>query len=273
MKAVILAAGRGTRIEPVTHGMPKCLLDFRGRTILDWQIEGLWAAGVSQIGIVVGHNGHRIMEHICRTFGDSLDSFHFMHNPVFATTNNIYSLWVAREWVKSSDFLCLNADVLCHPDILLRAIPADCPVSMIVDPEWRDETMKVVIRNGAVVRMSKSISRAEYSATYIGITAFSWKLAPALFDEIGTMVVEGNVNEFFNAAVQRLVERGLRVGFSTTAGLPWAEIDDAADLRFARATVYPRLPKPTGACRRIDPEPAFGARHGLRPRDGRNSSR
>ena len=114
---------------------------------------------------------------------------------------------------KRSDFLCLNADVLCHPDILLRRETTH-PVSMIVDPAWRDETMKVVIRNGSVVRMSKSISRAEYSGTYIGITAFSRRIAPALFDEIGTMIAEGHVNEFFNVAVQRLVERGLRVGVS-----------------------------------------------------------
>jgi len=243
MRAVILAAGRGTRIEQVTHGLPKCLLEFGGRAILDYQIEGLWAAGISRIGIVVGHNGYQIVEHVGRTFSDYLDSFHFMHNPAFASTNNIYSLWLSREWVESGDFLCLNADVLCHPDILLPAVAAGCAVSMIVGPEWRDETMKVLIQNGNVVRMGKSISRAEYSATYIGITAFSRRIAAALFDEIGTMVAEGHVNEFFNAAVQRLVERGLQVGFISTQSLPWAEIDDAADLQFAKSNVYPRLPQ------------------------------
>ncbi len=252
MKAVILAAGRGTRIQAVTHGVPKCLIDFGGRTILDYQVEGLWSAGISRIGIVVGHNADRIVEHIGRTYGDNLDSFHFIFNREFAQTNNIYSLWLAREWAGSDGFLCLNADVLCHPDILLPAPAPKRLVSMIVDPEWRDETMKVVIRNGSVIRMSKSISRTEYSATYIGITAFSRHVVPALFSEIGTMVAAGSVNEFFNAAVQRMVDRGLRVGFSTTRGLPWAEVDDPADLRFARSCVYPLLrplavePSPNG---------------------------
>jgi choline kinase len=133
--------------------------------------------------------------------------------------------------------------VLCHPDILLPAVAAKRPVSMIVDPEWRDETMKVIIRGGGVVRMSKSISQADYSATYIGITAFSRRIVAALFNEIGRMVAAGCVNEFFNAAVQRLVDRGLSVGFSSTQGLPWAEIDDAADLLFARTQIFPALPK------------------------------
>ena len=57
------------------------------------------------------------------------------------------------------------------------------------------------------------------------------------------MIAEGRVNEFFNAAVQRLVERGLRVGVSSTSGLPWAEIDDETDLQFARSKVYPLLPR------------------------------
>ncbi len=114
---------------------------------------------------------------------------------------------------------------------------------MIVDPEWRDETMKVIIRKRNIVRTSKAITRDRYSATHIGITAFSREVTGPLFGEIGTMVGEGRVNEFFNAAVQRLIERGLRVGFTTTRGLPWAEIDDAADLRFARASVFPSLPR------------------------------
>jgi choline kinase len=250
MKAVILAAGRGTRIESVTRGLPKCLLRFGRRTILDYQIEGLWYAGIDKIGIVIGYNGSRIVEHIGRRYGRRLDSFDLIQNPEFASTNNIYSLWVAREWIGGDDFLCLNADVLCHRDILAPAVAASSAVSMILDPEWRDETMKVVIRDGSIVRMSKAITRAEYDATYIGITAFSRQISGALFGEIGTMIAEGRVNQFFNAAVQRLADRGLRVGFTLTGGLPWAEIDDPADLRFARSCVYPHLPGSPAARRR-----------------------
>ena len=243
MKAVILAAGRGTRIQSATQGRPKCLLNIGGRTILDNQIEGLWAAGVSQIGIVTGYEGDQIIEHVAENFGEDFDSFHFIRNPVYSATNNIYSLWMAREWAASDDFVCLNADVLCHPAMFPPALKLNRTVNMIVDPEWRDETMKVVIEDGSVIRMSKGISRAEFSGTYIGITVFSRRVTGLLFEEIGSMVADGRVNEFFNRAVQNLVDRGLRVGFSSTKGLPWAEVDDPADLRYARACVCPRLPK------------------------------
>ena len=241
MKAVILAAGRGTRIESATHGVPKCLLQFGSRTILDYQIESLWAAGISRIGIVVGHNGERIVDHVRRAVGEADDLFEFIWNPLFQFTNNIYSLWMARDWVGSDGFLCLNADVLFHPAILEPAMMMRVPASMIVDPQWRDETMKVIIRGGNVVQMSKTIPRSEYSATYIGITAFSRVVVPSLFDEIEMLLAQGQANQFFNAAVQNLIKRGLRVGFSSTSGLPWAEIDDPMDLRYARTQVYPRL--------------------------------
>jgi choline kinase len=241
MKAVILAAGRGTRIESVTHGVPKCLLHFGRRTILDHQIESLWSAGVSRIAIVVGHQGQRIVDHVYDTYADAGDLFEFIWNPDFQTTNNIHSLWLARDWVESGDFVCLNADVLFHSAILPPALHLHAPVSMIVDPEWRDETMKVTIRGGYVVRMSKAIPRLEYSATYIGITAFSRPIVPILFDEIESMLAGGQSQQFFNAAVQNLVHRGLHVGFSGTFGLPWAEVDDPEDLKYARLSVLPRL--------------------------------
>ncbi len=245
MKAVILAAGRGTRIHTATHGRPKCLLDVGGRTILDCQIEALWSAGVTEIGMVLGYEGDQIVDHIDRNYGDEMDAFHFMWNPVYAATNNIYSLWVAREWAESDNFVCLNADVLCHPAILPPALRVPRSATMIVDPEWRDETMKVIIEDGSVIRMSKGIPRVEFSGTYIGITVFSRHIAPLLFQKIGALVRDGFVNEFFNRAVQEMVDTGLRVGVSSTAGLSWAEVDDPADLRYARSVVGPALPRPT----------------------------
>ena len=95
----------------------------------------------------------------------------------------MYSLWMAREWLRSDDFLCLNGDVLFHPAILEPAVTLRSPVSMIVDPAWRDDNMKVIIRHGKVVSMGKSISRSDYSATYLGITAFSRLIAPAHSDD------------------------------------------------------------------------------------------
>ena len=241
MKAVILAAGQGTRIRAVHGEHPKCLIKVDDKTILDHQLEGLAGAGVDEIAIVVGYEKGQIIRHVQRNFRRRTPKVSFIENPAFAITNNIYSLWMARKWIGEDRFACLNADVICDPQILHAALRTDSSISMIVDPEWRDETMKVIISNGRVLRMNKNISRLEFSGTYIGITVFDQTVNPQFFAKMRDLVGAGRVNEFFNVAVQELVDEGLHVGVTSTAGAPWAEIDDPLDLTFARQNVFPQL--------------------------------
>jgi choline kinase len=241
MKAVILAAGQGTRIRAVHGERPKCLIEVDDKTILDHQIEGLSAAGVNEIAIVVGYEKQQIIDHVQRRFRGVGPKIEFIENPAFALTNNIYSLWTARNWISGQSFVCLNADVILDPQILSSALRTDAHISMIVDRQWRDETMKVVIADDRVVQMSKKISKQDFSGTYIGITVFDKRVNGRFFSKMQSVIGAGRVNEFFNVAVQELVDEGLRVGFTTTAGAPWAEIDDPFDLTFAQENVFPQL--------------------------------
>jgi choline kinase len=243
MKAIILAAGQGTRIRSAHGARPKCLIrfDHTGWTILDQQIQALFQAGVAEIGIVVGYEKDQIIGHVMSNYRRSRDRFHFIENPAFAETNNIYSLWTARAWLKGSGFAVLNADVAFDERILPPALSSAAPITMIVDPAWRDETMKVVVAGDRIVRMSKQISRDDFSATYIGITVVRAAAHARLFNRIEELIRGGDKQVFFNAAVQRLADEGLHVAYSETGGLPWAEIDDPGDLAFARLDVFPRL--------------------------------
>jgi choline kinase len=91
MKALILAAGRGTRIHSVHGDHPKCLIQFDGSksTILDHQIKSLFSAGVADIGIVVGYEKDQIIQHVFKHYRDHRSRFHFIENTAFAKTNNI----------------------------------------------------------------------------------------------------------------------------------------------------------------------------------------
>jgi choline kinase len=243
MKALILAAGRGTRIRSIHGEHPKCLIRFNGSksTILDHQIDSLFSAGVAKIGIVVGYEKDQIIGHVVKHYRDRQKHFSFIENPAFATTNNIYSFGLAQAWLNREPFVCLNADVVFDPRILIPAIESAAPITMVVDPEWRDETMKVIISHDRVIRMSKRILRSEFSGTYIGVTAFSADVQEALFAKVNNLIRTGNENEFFNVAVQELADEGVRVGFTSTGDLAWAEIDDPGDLAFARRYVFPSL--------------------------------
>src|SRR6185437_3344482 len=241
MKAVILAAGQGTRIRSVHGERPKCLIEVDNSTILDHQLEALSKAGVNEVAIVVGYEKEQIMNHVIKRQLNQGQRIHFIENPAFAITNNIYSLWLALEWLRGDGFVVLNADVILDADIVGAAVRANAPISMIVDPLWRDETMKVIIYGKRVMQMSKKISREQFSGTYIGITIFSRAIQARFFDRISTMISAGRVNEFFNVAVQELVDEGVHVGYTSTDGLAWAEIDDPTDLSFAQQNVFPQL--------------------------------
>ena len=243
MKGIILAAGQGTRIRSAHRDHPKCLITFNNTdwTILDQQIYSLLRAGVREIGVVVGYEKEQIIRHITKYHWGSLQWFKFIENTRFLETNNVYSLWLAREWLKGDSFVVLNADVAFDPSILPPALVSTAPITMIVDRAWRDETMKVVIRDERIVRMSKQITEKEFSATYIGITVVRRHIFDHFLEKLDRLIREGHDRVFFNVAVQELIEEGVPVQYTLTGGHPWAEIDDPGDLAFARLHVFPKL--------------------------------
>ena len=241
MKAVILAAGQGTRIRSVHGEHPKCLIEVDESTILDHQLEALRMAGINDVAIVVGYEKEQIITHVRQRNHSNRQKIHFIENRSFALTNNIYSLWLALEWLSADSFVCLNADVIFDPEILCSALESRAPISMIVDPLWRDETMKVIIAGDRVLRMSKKISRQEFSGTYIGITIFNRSIQNKFLAKMEDLISHGQLNQFFNVAVQQLADEGVHVGYTSTNGLPWAEIDDPLDLSFAQQSVFPQL--------------------------------
>lgn len=244
MRAVILAAGQGTRIRLVHGQHPKCLIEVDEKTILDHQLEALSMAGINEVAVVVGYEKEQIMSHVTSRALAYKQEIRFIENPAFATTNNIYSLWLALDWLHwlpGDSLMVLNADVIFDPEILAAATRSTAPISMIVDPSWRDETMKVITEDDRVIKMSKKISKGEFSGTYIGITVFSEAARDLFVRKMSELISNGRINEFFNAAVQELADEGIHVGFTTTEGLPWAEIDDPLDLMFAQQNVFPQL--------------------------------
>ena len=241
MRAVILAAGRGTRIAEVTGGRPKCLLSFGDRTVLDVQIESLFGLGVTDLAIVVGHEREQIVEHVARHQLRAPAHVEFITNAEFACTNNMYSLWLARHWLRGERFICLNADVLCHPDILQPAVAARHDLSLVIDRQFREETTKVILRNGRVLALSKAISRRRADGTFVGVATFSPRGSSLLFARAESLFAAGHVNQFFNDVIGELAAEHVPVHITETGGLPWAEVDDFNDLLFARTEVYPKI--------------------------------
>ena len=107
MKALILAAGMGSRLAPISDNIPKAMVPVNGKPVLVKQIENLVDSGITDIAVVVGYKGDVIKELVNQRF-----SFvHVIESPNYATTNNMYSAYLAKEWIGQSPFIMMNGDV------------------------------------------------------------------------------------------------------------------------------------------------------------------
>jgi choline kinase len=127
MKAILLAAGRGSRMKHLTDEKPKCLLEVRGRPLLEWQLEALRAAHVSDIGIVTGYKRERLADR---------GLFEF-HNPNWDRTNMVSSLECAESWLQNGPCIVAYTDILYQPEAITALVECPAPIAITYDPGWR----------------------------------------------------------------------------------------------------------------------------------------
>src|SRR5215471_8252668 len=159
MRGVILAAGKGSRLNGTAGDKPKCLVEAGGVTLLERQIRALDRAGLDDIVVVVGCQADRVRE----ACGDRVT---FVENSRFAETNSLYSLWTARALLLDG-FVVLNCDVLFHPALLSALLATHHEAALLMayrepgQPPFGDEEMKVKVRAGRVVDISKTMDPAD----------------------------------------------------------------------------------------------------------------
>jgi choline kinase len=235
---VILAAGAGTRLNSGEAILPKCLATFEGSTLIDLQMQALRSCGVTDIAVVVGFQADRVR----RACGSDV---RFVENQVYADTNSLYSLWLARPLLEKG-FVVLNCDVLFHPELLSDLLTARHADAVLVaypeegQPPFTDEEMKVCVRRGRVVDMRKDLPLADTDGENVGIVKFGAAGAARLIEHLERTVTSGATRDWAPRAFADFArEEPLHV--IGTRGLPWIEIDTPADYQRARAEVFPAI--------------------------------
>ena len=233
MIAVILAAGMARRLRPLPDHCPKCLLEVGGRTLLGRTVDAIHAAGISRIVIVTGYRADMIRSYIAGHYpgGD----FSFVDNPDYDTTNNIYSLWLARQHADGREFLLLDSDILLDPRLVER-VAATSGTSLAVNAhELGDEEMKVITdASGHVVEISKTCSTARAMGESVGVEHIMPQYSTELYRELEAMTQgEGLCDVFYELAFERLILRGLTFLAIDTTDLMSMELDTPDDFRAA----------------------------------------
>ncbi|MDD2665857.1 MAG: phosphocholine cytidylyltransferase family protein [Methanocellales archaeon] len=242
MKAILLAAGKGTRLSPQTEDLPKCLLKIKDKTILEYILDRIVENNIQEIVIVIGFCGDKIRGIIGNTYKGFPVTYVF--NPVFDRTNSIYSLWLAENVVGDS-FVVINADTLFSKRILQHLSESPYEIALATDDtligEISEEAMKVTIINGVIKDVSKQIPPERAHGVAIGLYKFGPKGKTKLYKELKRLVDSKILDQLFTKAVKNLIMNDLEVFPISTKGLSWIDIDTYNDLKIGEKIVEKML--------------------------------
>ncbi len=238
MRGIILAAGKGSRLNGTIGDKPKCLLRVGGRTLVERQIEALKAVGISDIVVVVGCQG----DYVRRSCGTRIT---YVENSRFAQTNSLYSLWLARPLLYDG-FVVMNCDVLFHPQILSDLVTSRHEDALLIAYQdddaqpFGDEEMKVTVRRGRVTDIAKTLSPDVADGENVGIVKFGRDGARLLAGLLDQRVGGGGLRDWAPKAFNDFARiRPLHaVG---TRGYPWIEIDFPEDYERAVRDILPAI--------------------------------
>lgn len=243
MKAVILCAGRGGRLFPLTKDRPKCLLEFGPTTVLECCLDNLNAAGIRDTLLVTGYKKEAV-EALVKSKGYTHVAF--VVNEKFGTTNTAYSLNLALKSV-DSDFILVNGDVLFNPSILeslLRHPGRNC-IAVDSDIALDSEEIKVKARDGRVEKIGKEVDPRQSLGEAIGLYKIGRDLVGELTGIYDDLERRGEWHHFFEIGFDILCRRsqgdGRGFGIVLTERRPWVEIDTIEDFVHAEREIFPKL--------------------------------
>lgn len=236
MKAVILLAGVGSRLRPLTLNKPKSLLPIGGSTVLEHMITKLRRQGIKSFVIVCGYMEGVIKAYVEQTFID-LDVT-FVTNDKYLTTNTGYSLLAAKEPLNGESFIKLDGDVIFDEEIIKRLMAADDGVSYIcTDKSSLDkEVIKVICnQNGDVMRIGNNLPVTKSIGESIGIERIDKQTSSTLFKTLSAMMAnEANYQYYYEVAYDKIIQDGSHFKTADITGLDWVEMDGLDDYRQAQ---------------------------------------
>ncbi|WP_295030922.1 phosphocholine cytidylyltransferase family protein [uncultured Methanobrevibacter sp.] len=246
MISVILSAGMGTRLRPLTDEIPKPLLEINKLTLLERMIGNCMNAGIREFILVVGYKKEKVLE-IAPKLEDELDiSIKIIENEEYNETNTSVSTYLASLYIeneKPDDFILINGDNVVDPKIIERIVKTD-NTSLIVDDfkDLNEESFKLIlddmktnadnsIANGIISEIGKEIDIPSSTGEFIGVSKVIKEDLPH-FNEILSQLIDEDRQNYYDFAYKPL-SRDTTIDYVLTNGLKWTEIDDHNDWKIA----------------------------------------
>ena len=229
MKALILAAGLGSRLAPITDNVPKSMVPVNGKPILVKQIENLLNNGVKDITIITGYKSEVIEELIRNNY----PSINIIKSEDYINTNNMYSAYLAKNKLYGEEFLMMNADVYYDDTIIAELLKKEYVNAIVTDiGTYNEESMKVIEENGRLVSISKQIDKEDALGCSIDVYKFSPKAGKAFFDKCSEYIDEKKELKLWSEVALNDILNEVDFIACPLKGR-WVEIDNHEDLAIA----------------------------------------
>ncbi len=233
MKAVILSAGQGKRLLPLTADRPKCILPVQGRTMIEWQVDELAKCGIDQVTVVLGYGADKVEGVLRRRYGSN--RVKTVYNAAYAVSDNLVSCWTAHDEM-NSDFVLLNGDTLFEAAVLKRLLDTESqPVTVAVSHKSRydSDDMKVELDGQRLVKIGKDLLPDQVNGESIGMILFRDR-GPRLFHDAIEKALRdpSSQSKWYLSVIDELAQK-MPVWTCSVEGLQWCEVDYPADLNLA----------------------------------------
>jgi choline kinase len=239
VKVIILGAGQGKRLLPLTADVPKALLDIGGKPLIRRQIDAFAACGAREFVVITGYGAARMEEELAAIAHETGLSIRTLYNPFYAVADNLASCWMARHEM-AGDFVQVNGDNVFRSDLvagLLAAPPAPLTVAINRKPKFDADDMKVMLDGGRLTEIGKTLPVEAVDAEAIGFYYFRGA-GPARYQAVleACMREPSGLRQWFPYAVGELAKH-TEVAVCEAGAFEWCEVDFPADLQQARRMV------------------------------------
>jgi len=237
MKAVILSAGQGKRLLPLTENCPKCILPILGKTVIEWQIDELAKCGIDQVAVVLGYRADKVERILRSRYGPQ--QVRTVFNAAYAISDNLVSCWTAHDEM-TEDFVLLNGDTLFESAVLKRLLETgEHPVTVVINhkDDYDADDMKVELNGNRLVKIGKDLISDQVDGESIGMILFRDR-GPGLFcSALEKALKNPSAQKKWYLSVIDDMARTMPVWTCSAQGLRWCEIDYRADLVTAEKVV------------------------------------
>ncbi len=238
MKAIILSAGQGSRLLPLTAERPKCTLPIEGKTIIEWQIDALNENGIDDIVVVTGYKADKVHRLLDRRYGK--DSVKVVFNPFYEVADNLASCWMVRKQMEG-EFLLINGDTLFEPAVAQKLImTGQQPITLARDHKahYDEDDMKLILDNEQLLSIGKKLPLEQVHGESIGMIRFNSE-GSRLFRTTIEHCMQDPValERWYLSVIDQIAAETGAVWTASVEGLDWAEVDYPLDLKHAESMI------------------------------------